>query len=288
MKAPSRPLTKFDAAMVERLEKLYSSPQMIAQRAKVRELLATNPGEVGLDIGCGVGHLTCELAREISPGGRIIGIDSSAHMVTGAKTRVDHEKLGHCVEIGEGDAVALGLADQSVDFVVAVQVFSYVHEVARAIMEAARVLREGGRLAVLETDWDMCIYESKDRALTRRILDGDWRFFHPHLPRQLHRLFHDSGLTLTRCEAFPIIETRYAANSFGAGLLDIARDASVRHGIAAADADAWVMDIRSRKSDGEYFFCINRFIFVATKPSRRVGPKPTRDATPLAVKQRTR
>jgi len=265
MTAPSTASTKFDAAMVERLDKLYASPQIIAQRAKFRSLLASKTGEVGVDIGCGVGHLTCELAREVSPGGRIIALDASADMVTGAKARVNREKLGQCIEIGEGDAVALPIADRSVDFVAAVQVYCYVKDVARAIGEAARVLRKGGRLAVLETDWDMCIYEAKDRALTRRILNGGWRFPHPHLPRQLHRLLYEAGLTLTRCEAFPIIETRYEPDSFGAGLADIARNASVRHGIAAEDADAWVTDIRSRANDGEYFFCTNRFIFVATK-----------------------
>jgi arsenite methyltransferase len=255
----------FDASMVERLNKLYASPQAVAQRSRFRQLLAARPGELGLDIGCGVGHLTCELARDVSPGGRIIAVDSSNEMVRGSKARIDDNRLGHCVEVIRGDAIALDLPNESFDFVVAVQVYSYVHQVARAIAEAARVLRNGGRLAVLETDWDMCTYESTDHALTRRILDGSWRFAHSHLPRQLHRLLRESGLVLTQCDAFPIIETEYNADSFGAGLITIARDAAVRHGIAAADADAWATDIRSRSTDGEYFFCTNRFIFVAAK-----------------------
>ena len=58
-----------------------------------------------------------------------------------------------------GDATALGFPDETFDFVVAVQVYSFVPNVARAIEEAARVLRNGGRLLVLESDWDMCYME---------------------------------------------------------------------------------------------------------------------------------
>lgn len=265
MPTSSKPVTKFDAAMAKQLNKLYSSQQVVAQRAKFRTLVAAQRGEIGLDIGCGVGHLACELGREVSPGGRIVAVDSSVDMIKSAAARLAREKLDHCVEVRLGDAIALDFAPQSVDFVVAVQVLCYIPDVGRAMAEIARVLRKGGRLAILETDWDLCLYESMDEALTRRILDGRWRFAHPHLPRQLHRLIREAGLMLTRSDAFPIIETRYDPDSFGAGLVAIARDAAVRNGIAAEEADAWALDIRSRANDGEYFFCTNRFMFVATK-----------------------
>ena len=265
MSGSPKEATQFDAAMVARLDKLYASPQSVAQRAKFRELLAARPGETGVDVGCGLGHLLCELARDVAPGGRIIGLDSSPEMVSASIARMKKERLTDGVEARLGNAVVLDVPDESADFVVVVQVYSYVQDVLRAIQEAARVLRKGGRLAVLETDWDMCIYESRDQALTRRFLDGQWRFAHSHLPRQLHRLFCESGLTLARCEAFPIIETQYDPGSFGASLVAIARDAAVRHGVDPAEADAWAADIRSRSKDGEYFFCANRFIFIATK-----------------------
>lgn len=263
----SRAPTRFDAAMVARLDKLYASPQAVAQRTKFRELLAARPGEVGVDVGCGLAHLACELARDVAPGGRIIGLDTSPEMVKAANARIEQEGLASSLQARLGDAVGLDLPDESADFVAVVQVYSYVPDVVRAIREAARVLRPGGRLAVLETDWDMCVYASGDEALTRRMLDGRWRFAHPSLPRQLHRLFRESGLNLARCEAFPIIETGYDPDSFGAGLVAIVRDAAMRHGVDPVEANAWAADIHSRSKDGEYFFCTNRFIFIATKPA---------------------
>jgi hypothetical protein len=134
------------------------------------------------------------------------------------------------------------------------------------VAEAARVLRPGGRLAVLETDWDLCTYEAADPRLTRRILVARaGHFAHPHLPRQMHRLMCAAGLTLSRCEAVPLIETRYDPESFGAGMLPVARSAALKSGIDAAAVEGWVADLRSRTTDGEYFFAAVRFVFVATR-----------------------
>ncbi len=265
MSGPARDPTKFDTEMVARLDKLYASPQAVAQRMRFRELLAARKGEIGADVGCGLGHLSCELARDVLPGGRIIGLDSSREMVDAANLRIEKEKLSDFVQARICNAVALDLPEDSTDFVAAVQVYSYVQDVTTAVQEAARVLRKGGRLAVLETDWDMCIYESNDPALMRRVLDGRWRFAHSSLPRQLHRLLRQSGLRLERCEAFPIVETQFEAGSFGVGLAAIAKEAAVRHGVSSEDADRWATDIHSRSQDGDYFFCTVRFIFIATK-----------------------
>jgi arsenite methyltransferase len=258
--------TVFNARAAEQLERMYSSPQVVGQRAKFRELLAARPGETGLDVGCGLAHLSLELATDVAPGGRIVALDSSEHMAGEAQARVAAAGLADTVTVRQGDATALDLPDASVDFVVAAQVYSYVPDVVGAVVEAARVLRPGGRLAVLETDWNLCTYESADPALTRRLLEARAQHFaHPHLPRQLHRLMHAAGLTLSRAEVVPILETRYDPESFGAGMLPVVRSAAVRSGIDATVVDRWVADIKARTTDGEYFFATFRFVFVAIR-----------------------
>jgi ubiquinone/menaquinone biosynthesis C-methylase UbiE len=263
---PSRSPTNFNAKAAARLERMYASPQVVGQRAAFRRLLAARAGEAGVDVGCGLGHLTCELAADVAPGGKIAALDSSEHMVGEATARVAAAGLGAQIAVQHGDATAIDIADDSVDFVVAVQVYSYVPEVARAVAEAARVLRPGGRLAVLETDWDLCVFESADRDLGRRILEAQCsRFAHPRLPRQLHRLLRAAGLTLSACDAYPIVETRYDPDSFGASLLPVIREPAIRSGVDAADVERWIADVRSRTGDGEYFFSTNRFIFIARR-----------------------
>ena len=126
----------FNASMGARLEVLYASPQIVAQRRRFRELLGVREGESGIDVGCGVGHLTCELAEDVGADGCMSGVDASADMLAGAAARVRARRLDGRVALREGDATALGLADASADFVVAVQTYSYVPDIASAIAEA--------------------------------------------------------------------------------------------------------------------------------------------------------
>ena len=65
-------MANFNPGDVVRLDRAYSTPQIVDQRRRFRAMLAPRSGEVGLDVGCGAGHLACELSRDLAPGGRII------------------------------------------------------------------------------------------------------------------------------------------------------------------------------------------------------------------------
>jgi precorrin-6B methylase 2 len=67
-------MANFNAADVARLDRAYSTPQIVDQRRRFRAVLAPRSGEVCLDVGCGAGHLACELAGDVAPGGCIVGI----------------------------------------------------------------------------------------------------------------------------------------------------------------------------------------------------------------------
>lgn len=256
-----------DARALADLDRRYSTPQLVDQRRRVREIVAARTGEAGLDIGCGPGFLACELAAEVAPGGRIVAIDASSHSVETTATRAEARGLAGMVKVQVGDAANLEFPDDTFDFVAATQVYCYVSDVGRAIREAARVLRRGGRLVVLDTDWDFCAWASSDPAFTRRMVAarGAKQFAHAHLPRELHRLFLGAGLTLADAQVFSMIETRYDPDSFGIESIQGTCDAALQDGVPAAEVAAWEQDLCARHADGEWFFCLNRFIFTATK-----------------------
>jgi arsenite methyltransferase len=256
----------YDAEAVARLDKRYSTPQIIDQRKRFRAIVAARPGEAGLDIGSGAGHLVCELAPEVGSTGRLVAIDRSPDSVAATKARVASNGLSGIVEARIGDAASLDFPDETFDFVVSTQVYCYVADVARAIGEAARVLRKGGRLAILDTDWDLCTWASGDPSLTRRMLAArETLFAHAHLPRQLHGMLVGAGLTLADAQVFPFVETHYDPDSFGGEAIQVTCEAALKQGVPAADVAAWERDLRSRTSEGEWFFCLNRFIFLARK-----------------------
>lgn len=258
----------YDAAAVARLERVYSTPQVVEQRRLLRTLLKAQPGEQGLDIGCGAGHLASELAREVAPAGRIVAIDASADSVAAAKARMSGEGLEGRVEVQEANAAALGMQAEAFDFVVASQVLCYVPDVARALAEAARVLRTGGRLLALETDWETAVWACSDAELTRRVLGARcaFQFAHHDLPQRMSALMHRAGLELREAQTFAILETRYEPGSFGASNIDNTADAGLKQGMAPHEVARWKEDLRSRAvPGGEWFFCLNRFLFLGVK-----------------------
>jgi arsenite methyltransferase len=262
--------TKFGARDVARLETLYMAPAIAAQRARMRAVLGVRPGERGLDVGCGPAFLACELAREVGWAGRIVGIDESPEMLDAARARIAREGLGDRVEVRQGDASRLDLPTAGFDFVTAVQVYLYVADVESALAEAARVLRPGGRLAVLDTDWDSCVWLTADRERHRRVMEGRLRHFaQPHLPARLPGLLHRAGLRLAHAEAIPLLELGGGAGTFSGGLIAPTADLAVRHGLPREEVEAWKADLLARTDPagrGEYFFSLSRFLFVATRP----------------------
>ncbi len=259
-------MSKFDAANVARIESMYASAPIAEQRAKTRAALALTAGENGLDVGCGMGFLTCEMAREVAPGGHVIGIDNSPDLIATARVRAEREGLYNCVEFVGGDAARLDFPSATFDFVVAVQVYLYVAEIERALAEAARVLKPGGRLIVVDTDWDSCVWLTGDHARNRRVLDARLgELSQPHLPPLLPALLRRAALDLVMVEVHPILNRRYESNSFSAGLIEAMPGIVTKFGIAPAEAEAWVNDLRGRVAEDDYFFSLNRYLFLARK-----------------------
>ena len=68
---------EFDERVVEALEFVYTTRDVLRRRALVREALAPEPGERILDVGCGPGFYVAELLDEVGPEGAVVGVDAS-------------------------------------------------------------------------------------------------------------------------------------------------------------------------------------------------------------------
>ena len=139
------------SASYERVNTLTSFGFSRRWRRQVVERLAPEPGAVVLDAMTGMGEGWQYLLPRIGPRGRIVALDASPGMLRGA--RRERERLGaEGVEIVLGDALATGLDDGSVDAVLCLfglKTLSPDHQ-ARFAVEIARLLRPGGRLALVE------------------------------------------------------------------------------------------------------------------------------------------
>lgn len=105
---------------------------------------AVPAGGSALDVACGTGALTRELARSVEPGGRVVGMDFSPGMLDEARRRSPG------MTWVQGDALALPFADAEFDAATIAFGLRNLAEPSQGLAEMARVVRPGGRMVVLE------------------------------------------------------------------------------------------------------------------------------------------
>ncbi|MBX7244331.1 MAG: metalloregulator ArsR/SmtB family transcription factor [Candidatus Sumerlaeaceae bacterium] len=98
------------------------------------------------DLGTGTGYLLPVLAGHFR---RVIGVDASERMIELAERRAGEAGLGN-IELRRGDLEHLPLADGEADLAVALLIFHHLADVGSAVREAARALKPGGKLLVVE------------------------------------------------------------------------------------------------------------------------------------------
>src|SRR6516162_4472904 len=132
------------AAEWDRIRKLHVADDAVEDA--IRRALADKPFRSLLDLGTGTGRMLELFGPEIERG---LGLDLSLDMLLLARDRLERAGLKNC-SVRQGDIYDLPLADDSFDVVILHQVLHFLDDSARAIREAVRVLRPGGRLLVID------------------------------------------------------------------------------------------------------------------------------------------
>ncbi|MEU3947581.1 methyltransferase domain-containing protein [Streptomyces sp. NPDC029526] len=112
---------------------------------------ALRPGMEILDVGCGPGTITADLAERV-PGGHVTGLDRAPGILERARATAGERGLTN-VRFAVGDVHALGFPDDSFDVVHAHQVLQHIGDPVRALREMRRVTRPGGLVAVRDADY---------------------------------------------------------------------------------------------------------------------------------------
>jgi ubiquinone/menaquinone biosynthesis C-methylase UbiE len=110
---------------------------------RLSEQLEVSAGERVLDVGCGTGRLARWLADRVGPSGTVVGMDPLEERIALARARGD----GIRFEVGRAEDLS-AFGDGSFDVVCMSSVFHWIADKAKALAEAHRVLRPGGRLGV--------------------------------------------------------------------------------------------------------------------------------------------
>jgi ubiquinone/menaquinone biosynthesis C-methylase UbiE len=143
---------------------LVSDGQRRAWLALLSQLAGPAPRRV-LDVGCGTGFLALRFAEL---GHTVTGIDLAPQMIDRARSKAEQADLD--VDFRVGNAEALDFPDKHFDWVVGRHLIWNLPDPERGVTEWLRVLRPGGRLALIEGKW------AYNEALARRYARPAWRF----------------------------------------------------------------------------------------------------------------
>src|SRR5215831_5785110 len=109
---------------------LRSHTWRTAENSAAYLLSALRPGLALLDVGCGPGTITVDLARRVAPG-RVVGVDRAPEVVAQAGSHA--RALGISIDLHVGDLYTLPFADASFDVVHAHQVLQHLSDPVRAL-----------------------------------------------------------------------------------------------------------------------------------------------------------
>lgn len=260
-----------DPRSVAKHDQSYKSPDVVAQRRALMSVLSLSEGDRVLDVGCGTGYLLCELSQAVGSSGKAVGVEPSAPMRDFAVEKLKEVGLNN-FDVIDGNAYAMPVPDGSVDVVVFSQVLLYVPDVPRALSEAMRVLRRGGRLVVLDTDWGGLVVHTMHRDRFQRLQAAFETYFHDaHLPPKLPGLLAECGFELGEVTTIPMLASGAVDPEGSSFMVDwafgkVPGKARATGMVPEEDIEAWLTEQKSLSESSAFFACVHRFVFVAQRP----------------------
>jgi len=244
------------AGEMARLQRAFSeSHDAVVRRSIVLDALNLRTGERVLELGCGGGYYTHAAAQFVGPTGRVCGIDISPDQIVAAQARCAEFAW---VECREADIAAPPYASAEFDVVFAVQVLEYLSDLDGALRHIHRLLRPGGRLIVVATNWSSAVWHSENAPRMQRVLAA-WA---PHtpcrdLPGILAARLRRAGIQPLRQTPIAILNTSYNPASFSYWVAQIIRRFVVsRQSVTEEEAAEWFDEFAKLEENGAYFFCI--------------------------------
>ena len=227
------------------------------------EMLGLRAGQRVLEAGCGLGRDAEAMADMVGPDGHVTGTDLSHALITEAQARTaaKQERLSFRV----ANIYDLPFHANSFDAGRVDRVLQHLEDPAAAVAQIAWVVRSGGRIVLMEPDWESVSVGGVDPAITRLVVARELGA-HPagHVGRDLPALLSDAGCHDINFELVPLTVRDLGTFDYLTGLGKTLR-AVVDAGHVPQDAaEAWWAGLKARDEDRCFLGSIIGTIAVGT------------------------
>lgn len=268
MRSQQAPVSRFSADTLQRVARVEA---IVTVRRFAYSALQVEDAQSLLDIGCGPGTTTIELAEACPRLSRVVGVDCDEAMIAEADRQTNARGLSPRVDHRVADARALPFPDESFDRVYCERVLQHLHpqDVNFVLAEAWRVLVPNGKLCLVDTDWTTLSIDAEPFAVERLLVAlHAQRHRNPSAGRQLARLLVEQG--------FSGMERRLIVNSPSAerlkALLSVpARTAIEKGRLSSPDASDFFANIDRAVADGGYCSALVTGVAVGAKSQQASG-----------------
>jgi ubiquinone/menaquinone biosynthesis C-methylase UbiE len=243
------------------LDRIQDAPDVRALRAELLTRLDLRSGETVLDLGCGTGDHSREVAHRVAPDGTVVGVDFSHSMIAEATGRQASSSVAATFE--QGDAQQLRFPDDTFHACRTERMLCHVPDCDAALREMVRVLRPGGRIGVIDIDTAGLMIDSADRAITAAFaasmtdkVQNAW------VGRTLRRRMTEVALV--------DIDVRPRVIEVGYGVIEPMIEAHItlmqEAGIDTEVLEEWRRELEYANLAGTFFMGMTMFVATARKP----------------------
>jgi ubiquinone/menaquinone biosynthesis C-methylase UbiE len=256
-------ISRFSA---EYLRGAAQMPSIRNVRRFAYETLQLGPHARVLDIGCGPGTSTIEIASLTGDDATVMGVDNDLQLVSSANAEAAIQGLSHRVSHQVEDARALTFGTGVFDRIYCERVLQHLspEDVGRAVDEAVRVTGSGGRICLVDTDWTTLSIDAEPLRTERVLVNlHQQRHRNPASGRQLRRLLLQAGIGDVAATPFvnrPTVERIRM-------LLQPAMSIAVERGILPqAEIDQFKVMLDAQAAAGRFQSTLVTWVVAGTKP----------------------
>lgn len=212
-------------------------------------------GMTVLEVGCGTGVVTRELARIVGHSGHVVGLDVSAPLLRHARARTLH---GAPIEYRLGDAYHLEFADHQFDASCSVTLLAHLDNLDQVVREMIRVTRR--IVILLDQDYQTLVFEHSDTRLTRKILQhgADYNVLDGWCGRKLPGILVRNGVKEVQC--WPLVCCERDSRSYLITIAERFATLATRHGvISPKESKVWLQELYDRAVEGTFLASLNYY-----------------------------